>query len=275
MNRTVYILIVTLLTFMSNAASGQDKSMNAFTGTLIEAGTDKPVEDGYVGIMQGDSLVWFGATDKNGHFSVDGLAKGEYTVSISALFFKDMSARLVVGDTLRNVVYELTREEKNIQLDNVTVTADRSQIVTRTANGQKFFLSDKARRLSNPFEALQEIPLLISDPAMSKVTMLNGKSPLVLIDGNRINSGISPINPSDIESVEVINVVPARYLQEGISGIVNIKLKRRRHPMYGSRLPPVTTCLSTKAWACSILKWAILNTAFTAVPHIIIHTTTT
>lgn len=66
MNRTVYILIVTLLIFMSNAASGQDKSMNAFTGTLIEAGTDKPVEDGYVGIMQGDSLVWFGATDKKG-----------------------------------------------------------------------------------------------------------------------------------------------------------------------------------------------------------------
>lgn len=230
MNRTVYFLIVTLLTFMSNAASGQDKSMNAFTGTLIETGTDKPVEDGYVSIMQGDSLVWFGATDKNGHFSVDGLAKGEYTVSISALFFKDMSARLVVGDTMRNVVYELTRAEKNIQLNNVTVTADRSQIVTRTANGQKFFLSDKARRLSNTFEALQEIPLLISDPAMSKVTMLNGKSPLVLIDGNRINSGISPINPSDIESVEVINVVPARYLQEGISGIVNIKLKKKKAP---------------------------------------------
>lgn len=153
---------------------------------------------------------------------------------------------------MRNVVYELTRAEKNIQLNNVTVTADRSQIVTRTANGQKFFLSDKARRLSNTFEALQEIPLLISDPAMSKVTMLNGKSPLVLIDGNRINSGISPINPSDIESVEVINVVPARYLQEGISGIVNIKLKRRRRLMYGSRLPPATTCLSTRAWACSI-----------------------
>lgn len=68
MNRTVYILIVTLLIFMSNAASGQDKSMNAFTGTLIEAGTDKPVEDGYVGIMQGDSLVWFGATDKKRAF---------------------------------------------------------------------------------------------------------------------------------------------------------------------------------------------------------------
>ena len=56
--------------------------------------------------------------------------------------------------------------------------------------------------------------------------MLNGETPLILINGNIINSGISPINPSDIESVEVINTVPARYLQDGYNGIVNIKLKK-------------------------------------------------
>lgn len=52
----------------------------------------------------------------------------------------------------------------------------------------------------------------------------------MLIDGNQVNSGISPILPEDIESVEVITSVPARYLQEGYSGIVNIRLKKNRRP---------------------------------------------
>lgn len=59
---------------------------------------------------------------------------------------------------------------------------------------------------------------------------MNGKQPLVLIDGNQVNSGISPILPEDIESVEVITAVPARYLQEGYGGIVNIRLKKNRSP---------------------------------------------
>ena len=41
---------------------------------------------------------------------------------------------------------------------------------------------------------------------------LGGGSPLVLVDGRIINSGITTIDPKDIESVEVIDVVSARYL---------------------------------------------------------------
>lgn len=60
--------------------------------------------------------------------------------------------------------------------------------------------------------------------------MLDGKAPLILINGNMVNSGIRPISPSDIESVEVVNSVSARYLQEGGTSILNIKLKKHTKP---------------------------------------------
>lgn len=45
-----------------------------------------------------------------------------------------------------------------------------------------------------------------------------------------VNSGIGPISPADIESVEVVNSVSARYLQEGVTSILNIKLKKQTKP---------------------------------------------
>lgn len=115
-------------------------------------------------------------------------------------------------------------------LQEVTVEADRSQTVTRLANGQRFYLSKEAKEMKDPFMALREIPLLISDPALSKVTTLDGKSPLIQIDGMDINSGIRPILPAEIEWVEVIETVPAKYLAQGITSIVNIKLRKDRAP---------------------------------------------
>lgn len=138
---------------------------------------------------------------------------------------------LTVKDTVISSVKRTSVERdsvyKTMDLSDVVVHGDRSQHVRRMANGQRFFLSEKAKSLKNPFQALQEIPLLISDESNSTLRMLNGKTPLMLVDGNRMNSGIAPINPSEIESVEVITSVPARYLQEGVCAIVNIRLKRK------------------------------------------------
>lgn len=64
-----------------------------------------------------------------------------------------------------------------------------------------------------------------------KITTNSGDELLVLIDGRLQNSGISPIDPKFIESVEISEVVSARFLKMGVNKIVNIKLKKNR-PMY-------------------------------------------
>lgn len=44
-------------------------------------------------------------------------------------------------------------------LDEITVVDDKSDIATRTANGQIFYLSKEAHKQRNPFKALQEYEL--------------------------------------------------------------------------------------------------------------------
>ena len=46
-----------------------------------------------------------------------------------------------------------------------------------------------------------------------------------------VNSGISPILPADIKSVTIEDVVSARYLDQGITKIINIHLRKNR-PLY-------------------------------------------
>ncbi len=133
-------------------------------------------------------------------------------------------------ETTTSPTKSTTIESDTTLLEEVTVVADKSDIVTRTANGQIFYLSKEARKQHNPFKALQEIPMLISDPSAATLSTIDGNSPLILVDGNRVNTGISPIDPADIQSVEVITNPSARYVKDGVKAIVNIKLKRKKNP---------------------------------------------
>lgn len=212
----VYIVVLTCETAVA-------QSINGVVATL---GTVKPIAGAYVTMFKGDSIVAMAQTNAEGVFSIGVTGKGKSVFVVSALGYCDNEFVFDVDTILSPVHLYLEEDIKNVNLREVVVSADASERVTRTANGEIFHLSRQAKSMKNPFRALKEIPLLISNDASSTITMLNGQTPLILIDGNRVNSGIAPINPKEIESVEVINVVPARYLQEGYSGIVNIKLKR-------------------------------------------------
>ncbi len=202
-------------------------AQNGITGKLSSLSDKTPIVDGYVLLVKDGQIVNSSVSDKDGKFAIDNISEGKYMLEVTCLGYKTLQDTLdFSGACERN--YEL--EEEAINLDEVAVVADHSQVVTRTATGQKFYLSSEAKKKRNPFQALQEIPLLISDANTSSIKMVNGSSPLILINGNVINSGVNPISPSDIESVEVINSVSARYLQEGVTSIVNIKLKEKTKP---------------------------------------------
>ena len=112
-------------------------------------------------------------------------------------------------------------------LEEVTVNADKSHIVITTATGTIFHLSERAKTLKDPFEALAEVPKLSVNLSERKITLVNGKTPLVLINGNRINGGMESIDPKRVESIEIIEVPSARYLKDDVQAIVNVMMKRQ------------------------------------------------
>lgn len=158
-------------------------------------------------------------TNTNGEYRTGKVPQGKYHVVVSCMGFTSKDDSVAIE---RDVTQDFILETRSFMLDSVVVMGRSSRL---TSKGHLFYLSKKARQSGNPFVALQEIPLLYSDPVSESVRSSDGQSMMILIDGMRVNSGIGPIDPSRIKSVEIIDVVGAKYMLQGVKRIMNIKLK--------------------------------------------------
>lgn len=200
----------------------------SLSGIIIEETDRSPVKGVEIILTANDTLVCMNITNAKGEFSIQKIQKGEYTLHILHPGYSAFQCKYNLQQDTK--VELILHPEMKVSLDSIVIVANRNDHIKRTATGLIFQLSEQAKNSGNPYRALQEIPQLISDEASASVKMEDGNTPLILIDGNRMNSGISPINPKDIESVEIVNAISARYLKEGIRYILNIKLKQKTKP---------------------------------------------
>lgn len=176
---------------------------------------------------QGEDMVAMIKSDKDGYYESKPLPAGQkYAVEASCLGYQSKTDSLIVR---YNTIHNFVLEEVVQTLDSVTVYAQRGQ---QTTNGFVFHLSEKARKCGNPFVAMKEIPMLVTDPVMETVQLTSGEKMLILVDGMMANSGVSPIDPSRIKSIEINDVVSAKYQALGYQKVMDIKLKETDYYLY-------------------------------------------
>jgi len=219
--RLLHIYISLLIVLMPVMLFGQ-----SITGCVTDH--DKmPVPYATIILLQPlDSMVVESdMSDEDGHFSLP-CRLDSAIVRVSCVGYGTVS-KIVYRDE-QEINIQLSHD--NLTLREVVVNGENRYSVRRTATGEIYYLSDYAKKSGDPYRALKEIPSLVVNEAFQTVKMSDGSSPMVLIDGRSVNSGITPINPKEIESVEVRDVVSARYLNKGVSHILNIRLKKKSKP---------------------------------------------
>ena len=199
------------------------RAQSSFFGTVQDE-KENELPGAQVVLYRADSLYAAALTDAKGQFAFRDLPEGPYDLLIQLAGFTPLEeTRTIRGNqSFRFSLFP----EMSAELAEVEVVANRNDQVERTATGQIFYLSEQARKSGDPYKALREIPRLISNEATKSISMEDGSAPLILINGIAVNSGIAPIDPSDIEAVEIMDVVNARYLRTGARHILNIKLKK-------------------------------------------------
>lgn len=215
------IVLLTLM-LISNFAKAETKvTLNVVTDESM------PFISGELNVSEpnSSSATYHSIFDATPHeFSLE--RNGTYNFTFFSLGHEPWSQQYNInGDT--TIVVSLV--SRGINLSEITVQGNN--LPKTTATGKIYHLSKEAKESGDPFRALSEIPLLNVDIVNQSVKLTDGASPLVLIDGKYLNSGIKPIDPKFIESVEITEVVNAKYLQMGVSKIINIKL-RRNVPFY-------------------------------------------
>lgn len=215
------VLMLSLILFFANGILAQ----NRFSGEVVTPDGD-PIEGAQIMLSDKNELVAMALTSNEGKFELKEIPIGTFLLEINALGFNEFVQTLTFSGDKVGVQFAMKVSDETM-LEELVVVGDR---VRQTAAGEIYTLSEKAKNSHNPFVALSEIPRLRVNIALQDIKLEDGSRPLILIDGKPINSGVNPINPEDIASVEVIEVVSARYLQKGYQSMLNIKLKQKRRP---------------------------------------------
>lgn len=187
-------------------------------------------------------LVVGGLTDENGNFHLEGLAVGDYTLTLTFVGYKDCTRTFTITNDKPNVTFSLLYMDDDAhKLQEVTVTGQKSAM--RLEVDRKTF--DVSQLISNTGQAasdvLDNIPSVEVDNE-GNVSLRGNSSVEVWINGKA--SGINADNRAQIlqqlpaesiERIEVIDNPSAKFSAEGSAGIINIVLKKdRKAGYYGS-----------------------------------------
>ncbi|HEY0612757.1 MAG TPA: outer membrane beta-barrel family protein [Chitinophaga sp.] len=228
--RTIAILWLGLITGVCGA-SAQDHNAPSGTiyGKLVDAQGGKPVEYASVALLQkADSTVVTGMLSKgNGDFSFEHLAPGSYLLKVNFIGYTTVykNVTLTAKQNLQDVGnLKLSANVKS--LAGVEVIGEKPTYTM--AIDKKVFNVDKnlATTGGTAADVLKQVPSVNVD-IDGNVTVRNG-SPTIFIDGRPSTLTIDQIPADAIASVEVVTNPSAKYDAEGVSGILNIVLKKNR-----------------------------------------------
>ncbi|MGI8583250.1 MAG: SusC/RagA family TonB-linked outer membrane protein [Chitinophagaceae bacterium] len=229
-------LVLFIIPFITSAQN------NAITGKVTDENA-KPLENVSV-VIKGTSIGT--TTDANGTYQLSAAKSFGNTLVFSFVGFTDKEIIQSQGNTI-NVQMEKT----NQSLDAVVVvgygTQKRKDVTGAVASVDRKRLDDVPN--TNFAQALQSaIPGLSIDQnsggaegnnntirIRGRNSISAGTSPLIVLDGIIYTGGISDINPSDIESIDVLKDASAAaiYGSRGANGVIIITSKK------GSRGKPV------------------------------------
>ena len=220
-------------------------------GKVLDKQTDEvlPYVNVRISKASGGQMVKGAITDEGGRFAIDGLADGNYVLTVSYVGYKNVNRSFTLGKEKRTVNYPVIYlSEDRHTLKEVEVVGQRSQMKLEV--DRKSFSADQvlAAAGGSASDLLENIPS-VEVSTDGEISLRGNTSVEVWINGKA--SGLTSDNRGDIlqqipaesiERVEVIDNPSAKYSPEGSAGIINIILKQdRKAGYYGSLRTGVNT----------------------------------
>lgn len=228
-----HLIILCCLTAFASQALAQ----GTISGRVFDSKSGKAVEYATVAVLKASdsSMVAGTISQSNGSFTTKA-AYGSYIVRVSFMgyttYFHPKNVVLTAKSPSANLGKILITSGA-MMMDEVVVSAERTmveyQLDKRVVNVDKNLVTSGGTAT----EVLQNVPSVSVDND-GNVTLRGSSNVKVLINGrpyelmgNDLETLLEQIPASTVESVEVITNPSAKYDPEGMSGIINLKLKEK------------------------------------------------
>jgi outer membrane receptor protein involved in Fe transport len=239
-------------------SGGQNMNMGRFYGRIVDGKTNKSVEAASVQLIQSkmdsatkkrkDVVVSGQLTKGNGDFSLENLpVMGQFKLKVSAIGFLPLEQAVKFDLNMNGGDFSKMLNNIDVDLGNIKLEVDAKQLDEVKVVGTKPFMQMGVdRKVFNveknlistgqtASEMMKNIPGVDVD-IDGNVTLRNA-SPTIFVDGRPTNLTLDQIPSDAIQSVELITNPSAKFdASGGMSGIINIILKKNRKAGYNGNL---------------------------------------
>lgn len=211
---------------------GTGDPIGKVTGKVIDADKNFPLEYATIGIIKvsDSSVVTGGVTDSKGNFIVQKVPFGKYFLRIHFIGYKKYrSPDFMINP--KNTSYEagiVKLSSASRSLKQVEVVSEKEAVEYSLDKKVINVEQNIASAGGTAIDVLQTIPSVTVD-IDGNVSLRGSTGVTILVDGRP--SGLVSLDQlpaSMIERIEIITNPSARYDPDGMSGILNIVLKRKK-----------------------------------------------
>ncbi|TCN64710.1 outer membrane beta-barrel family protein [Acetobacteroides hydrogenigenes] len=201
--------------------------LTKITGTVIDKSTSKPVEYANIAIYRAkdSTLVTGGISDNAGKFSIDRIPYGIYTLKVKFIGYSTSVVKDVKANQPTTDVGKIDINPSSKNIEEVTVVGRKNEVQNNL--DKKVYNIDRSMYGTGgtALDIMQSLPAVAVD--FDGNVSMRGSSVTILIDGRPSNLVSLDQMPAHlIQRVEIISNPSAKYDPEGMSGIINIILKK-------------------------------------------------
>lgn len=237
----------------------QSPAIGHFYGRIVDAKTNKGMDGTSVQLViaifdtlthsRRDSVIRGAITPSNGDFSFESLPIfGNYRLKLTAIGYKSLDQRVAfnlidaqstdpdqrlgaIDKDLGN--FKMVADPQSLQA--VTITAEKPLIQLGIDRKIYNVEKDLSATGGSAVDIMKNIPSLAVD-IDGNVTLRNAP-PTIFVDGRPTTLTLDQIPADEIESVEIITNPGAKFdASGGVSGILNIVMKKNRKPGYNGAI---------------------------------------
>lgn len=233
MSKNIIISLLAVSAIMiCNDLIAQKSKTGAIAGTVIDANLKVPLPfvTIFITAPESEEVITGQITNEQGYFQLKQLPYGTYLVNVQFIGFKTFSKEVNLSPDQSIIdVGTIQLEDDVALLGAVEVTAERSTIEQKI--DRKVINIGKDLSTAGPTAA----DLMVNLPSIDvdqegNLSLRGNENVVVLVDGKPTNQSASQllqqIPSGSIKAIELITNPSAKYVPEGMSGIINIVLHK-------------------------------------------------
>ncbi|MEO9869069.1 TonB-dependent receptor [Ekhidna sp.] len=252
-------LLTLLFLFSSSVIYGQkDNAKAEVTGSVIDQNLEEVLPYVTVAIKSKDfdRIIGGQISDETGTFRIKNIPMGNYVLEFQFIGYKTLRKEVTISERNEKVeIGDIFMIEEATQLEGVEVVAERSTIQQKIDRKVINIGKDLATTGPSAVDLMVNIPSVDVDQN-GTVSLRGNDNVMVLVDGKPTNLSTSQllqqIPSGSIKQIELITNPSAKYIPEGMSGIINIILHKNTNLGFNGSMTSGLTSGHEQRWNGSV-----------------------